>query len=875
VTLTAHVTPGATGSVNFVDLGTTMVLGSGTLNTSGVATLSLSNLTVGSHVILALYGGDGNFGGSNSASQTETVTQATTTATLGASGSPSVSGQSVTFTATVQAVSPAGGVPTGTVNFKEGSLILGSGTLNTSGVATFTTTTLAIATHSIVAQYLGTSGYAGSSSSTVSQVVNKANVNVLTPIPSVNPAVTGQLVTFTTIVSAAFPGSGTPTGTVVFKDGTTTLGSGTLNGSGMASFTTNTLALGTHSITAQYAGDSKFNTNTSAAVTETIAPVGTSPTATTVTALPGASIFGQPVTFTATVTGGGTPTGTVSFFDGAAVLANLIGTGTVGAGGTASVTTSALTGGTHTITAVYSGDLTFASSTGTLASFVVSRAATATTVTAVPGASVFGQAVTFRAFVTGPGGTPTGTVTFFDGVTPLGTQTLSGGSTTLSISTLSVSSHTISATYNADTNFTGSTGTLSPNFVVSRAFTTTTLSAAPMPSALGFAVTFTAKVTANSPSTAAVTSGFVTFKDGATTIAGNVALNASGVATFTTTTLALGTHSISVIFTTNTNFLTSISNTVSQQVLSGKPSTTAVTESTATSVFGQGVTFTATVTGTGGIPTGTVTFFSLDGSLTPTTIALTAGKATFVISGFAVGAHTVSAKYNGDTVFIPNTATTTATLTVTKNNTTTRLTSSAPTSTLGSPVTFTAAVAANAPGSGIPTGQVQFTVDGVVQTPVTLNASGVATLTLSTLTAGSHTITATYLNGDAHFNAGTTTSLVQTVQTVTHLVAALPAGTIVSIGSNFSILVNAENAQNATVANFTGMATLTLVSAPTGGAILSGTTSIAAIAPTATFVNGVATFSGLKVTVAGSYVVRITSGTFTTTLTIPAAQRQA
>ena len=82
-------------------------------------------------------------------------------------------------------------------------------------------------------------------------------------VSSANPSVFGQSVTFTATVTANAPGSGTPTGTVTFMDGSTTLGTGTLNGSGVATFSTSGLSVGSHSITAVYGGDTDFTTSTS------------------------------------------------------------------------------------------------------------------------------------------------------------------------------------------------------------------------------------------------------------------------------------------------------------------------------------------------------------------------------------------------------------------------------------------------------------------------------------------------------------------------------------------------------------------------------------------------------------------------------------
>src|SRR5579875_1716657 len=130
-----------------------------------------------------------------------------------------------------------------------------------------------------------------------------------------------------------------------------------------AIFTTSTLAVGSHSITAVYSGDSGYTSSTSATLNEAVQLFSTSAS---LSASDDSITAGESVTFTATVTGVGAgvalPTGTVTFMDGTTVLgtANLSGTNS---GMQAVFTTSALASGTHSITAVYGGDSTFAGST--------------------------------------------------------------------------------------------------------------------------------------------------------------------------------------------------------------------------------------------------------------------------------------------------------------------------------------------------------------------------------------------------------------------------------------------------------------------------------------------------------------------------------
>src|SRR6266446_9148656 len=448
VTFTATVKP-ATGSGTptgtvFNNAGAT-VLGPGTLS-GGTATLTTSGLGAGVHSITAIYGGDANFASSTSPALMQTVSKAASSTSVVSSNSSSNRGVAVTFTATV--TSSAASIPTGTVTFQDGVTTLGTGTLS-GGTATFTTSGLGTGAHSITAIYGGDANFTGSTSPILTETIGKA-VSSIAVGSSNNPSIIGTAVTFTAAVTS--PVTGTLTGTVTFQDGATALGMGTLSG-GTATFTTSGLTAGTHSITAVYSGDANFAGGTSPALMQTVNKVGDS---TSVASSNNPSIFGSAVTFTATVkpaTGSGTPTGTVTFNDGATVL----GAGTL-SGATATFTTSGLGAGVHSITAIYGGDANFASSTSPALMQTVSKAASSTSVVSSNSSSNRGVAVTFTATVTSSAASiPTGTVTFQDGVTTLGTGTLSGGTATFATSGLGTGAHSITAIYGGDANFTGST----------------------------------------------------------------------------------------------------------------------------------------------------------------------------------------------------------------------------------------------------------------------------------------------------------------------------------------------------------------------------------------------------------------------------------
>src|SRR5207237_4643494 len=141
--------------------------------------------------------------------------------------------------------------------FFDAGATLETGSLNSSGVATFTTTTsLIVGSHNITASYGGNGSFNASAvSATFVQIVNKANTTTGAAGATPSAPVFGQMFTLTVSVGPNSPGAGTPAGTVTFADGGTILGTGTVSG-GRASFTTSSvLAVGAHTIVATYSGD--------------------------------------------------------------------------------------------------------------------------------------------------------------------------------------------------------------------------------------------------------------------------------------------------------------------------------------------------------------------------------------------------------------------------------------------------------------------------------------------------------------------------------------------------------------------------------------------------------------------------------------------
>ena len=541
-------------------------IGSATL-VNGSAGLLINSLPAGNHLIYATYGGSSSFDSSSSGLLGFTVNQVPVTPTVTASPNPSSFGQAVTLTATV--IPPFSGTPSGSVSFYDGTTLptltlLGNGTLS-GGQATFNTSTLSTGTHSITVVYGGDSNFIGSTSAIFMQTVNAASLkSTQTALTSsLNPSLVGQPVNLTATVTGS---GGTPTGTVTIMDGSTVIVSGGALTGGMATFQDPSLTAGTHSLTAVYSGDSNYSSSTSAKLSQTV--YNSSPATTTkLSSSANPSAPGQAVTFTATVTtsGPGTPTGVVTWWDGTTELGNFALNGN-----SASLTTSTLSLGTHSITANYGGDAVFAASTSAaLTQTVGNTTTTNTSLTSSANPSTAGQFVTFTATVTPNGsGTPTGSVKFKDGGATLGSASLSGSQASYSTSSLSTGTHSIAAVYGGDTNFSGSTSAALSQTVnsasTSGGTTSTSLSSSLNPATTGQAVTFTATVT---PDGSGTPTGSVTFEDGSTSL-GSAALS-GGTASFTTSSLSVGGHSITASYGGDANFSSSTSETLTETITGG------------------------------------------------------------------------------------------------------------------------------------------------------------------------------------------------------------------------------------------------------------------------------------------------------------------
>lgn len=316
---------------------------------NGAATFSYTPTTMGKHMIEASYSGDSNFLLSAGV-LTVTVGKGASTVAVTSSANPALYGTGVTLTATV--TDSEGAIATGPVVFKEGATIYGTVSLS-GGSAQFTLPSLSVGTHKITAQYGGDTEDA-TANGTISELIQGLPTTT-TVVTNAQAAAFGQSVTFTATITAT---SGTPDGTLTFKNGSAVLGTVAVSG-GQAQLSVSTLSAGTHTITAAYNGGTSFAAS-SGTVQQIIEKVTTT-TAVTSSANPAA--VGTGVSFTAVVSSAAAevPTGNVTFKDGKTTL------GAVAlVNGQGQLSTSLLAAGSHNITASYAASTNYAASSATL-----------------------------------------------------------------------------------------------------------------------------------------------------------------------------------------------------------------------------------------------------------------------------------------------------------------------------------------------------------------------------------------------------------------------------------------------------------------------------------------------------------------------------
>jgi len=750
------------------------------------------SLALGDHALVATYESQATFLGST-ALGTIRVNRAASAASLSSSNTLPTYGDQVTLTASVPRAG-SGAYATGTITIKDGSQTLASGPL-VDGSFTYAVSSLSGGTHNLTAEYAGDANYLGSTSAPVVATVQQKSAVPTLVLPALSPAY-GSVVRLTATVPTAVPG--TPvTGTIRFYDGQTLLGTGTpsvVDGALTATLDTATIAGGWRSIRAEYSGDGTSYAATVSASTAFSVQLGSA--VPVVASGTNPSAYGDNASYIATlaaVGGGAKPTGTVQFSLVAAVTGTaasgarevtvasaaglapgmvVSGTVTVFDGYTPRIVTTRVLVGYNWFTPIYSyvatcvWDPIYA---------VVNAFSPNTTVAAISGTSVTLSTGTLAAL--------NGSV--INGTMPVGpAQTIVDGQATVSTALLSaplaVGTYSITSSYSGDGNYAASSSTAVTQTVSKATSVPAVVGDQGSTTTFGNSVTFTATVPR--AGTGAIPTGTVQFLDNGVPLGAPQTINpATGTAALVTSALTVGRHSITASYGGDANYSAASVSPSFSQTVTKLASSPGLSTSAATSVHGQSVTLSARIgtVGTGGVPSGTITFWNFTNASSPVAISPAipvdgTGTANFITTTLPTGSLQLRAIYSGNANY-ESTTSNTLSQTVGKVAAAATLVSSSAAVSYGSAVTITATVKPAVNGSNVqtgsnPTGTVQF-LDG--STPITaavtygvVNGALTAAITTTTLPAGTRTITAVY-SGDANYLAPTSSPVVsQTVNRV-------------------------------------------------------------------------------------------------------------
>lgn len=745
-----------------------------TLNASGAGSCELTPTAPGTPALTAEYSGDANFNaGSSGPVAGPEVNKADAVVSL-TSFSPTnpVVGQPVNIYFTVLPVAPGNGTPTGSVTIDDGN----GHTCTADITVGFCALTFeAAGPTQLSASYAGDSNFNPyqTSSPLTGPVIEKASTS-LGVVSSASTSVYGQPVHFTATISVTAPGSGAPTGFIQFKVDGANLGEPVaLFGGSAVSIDVSSLAVGAHTFSATYLGDANF---AQSSTTDQAQTVGKAFTSIALVSSLNPSPYGIPVLVTATVSANlpslATPnSGTVQFIvDGVNYGAPVPIDSTGHA--TKLLPYTALWVGVHNITAIYSGSANFFGSDNLTSPLSQVVELGTLTITLVPSVEdpVFGQSFTFSTTVIPTGGSvpnPTGTVQFkVDGENLGSVVTLDGSSKAVSIpvGNLAVGTHSATVVYSGDDYYRPTTVEIAAAVSVGKAASLPTITGFdPTTVVVGQPVTVNFKVEAVLPG-AGVPSGEVTISNGSQTCTGTLAGDGTGSCSLIPT--GAGAPDLNISYAGDASFLGSTAPApTAGPTVNPADSTVVITGfNPASLVYGQPLTITFAVTANAPstlTPGGTVTING--GGTSCSAVVAVDGTGSCVLTPTAPGAVTFTASYAGNANFNPSTSAPESGPFVDKAGTSVALTSSINPSLASGSVQFTVNMQVLAPGSGVPTGMVQFAVDGVDQGASVALVNGVAVSpAITTLSLGSHTITAAYA-GDSNFEASTSAPYTQMV----------------------------------------------------------------------------------------------------------------
>jgi hypothetical protein len=407
--------------------------------TNGAFNGGVSSLPGGAYNLIAHYGGDTTFGGSDSKPLAVNITPENSTVTLAAfdfsnNALPSPISEAYGFPLVVHVVvssASGNGVATGTVTFSDGGTVIANAPLNSHGEAELINCSpalcLTMGQHTITASYSGDNSLNPSSATQpLSFTITQGRPAILLASVGFDTDPTGNSQFFEEFAYGFFFGVGNilPTGTVTYFDnfnGSNTAISPPLpaSGPGSTQISTFTLGLGTHNVTVQYSGDSLYAPATSGAITVPVAPNSKPATQTVLNVTGNSFVVGQITTVNVSVTSSQpnpVPTGEVGLVANDRLF-NFLGVGSAPVLNNGAATTQIIIPSTFTqIIGTYTGDSIYAPSVSPPVNITVAKATPASSINSNMQVVQAGRQMSLTALVTGPARafTPTGTVQFFD-----------------------------------------------------------------------------------------------------------------------------------------------------------------------------------------------------------------------------------------------------------------------------------------------------------------------------------------------------------------------------------------------------------------------------------------------------------------------------
>ncbi len=811
-----------------------------TSNTACVFTIPANALSTGSVTLTAKYSGDTNYTLAQSTGSV-TVTAAPPTITVMPASSSIVANTSLNVTVSVTG---GGATPTGTITLSASS---GSytATLETIGTSPCTSNTACVFTIPANALSTGsvtlTAKYSGDTNYTLAQSTGSVTVTAAPPTITVMPASSSIVANTSLNVTVSVTGGGaTPTGTITLSasSGSYTATLETIGTSPCASNTAcvftipaNALSTGSVTLTAKYSGDTNYTlAQNTGSVTVTAAPP-------TIAVMPASSsiVANTSLNVTVSVTGGGaTPTGTITLSaSSGSYTATLetIGTSPC-ASNTACVFTipaNALSTGSVTLTAKYSGDTnyTLAQSTGS-----VTVTAAPPTITVMPASSsiVANTSLNVTVSVTGGGATPTGTITlsassgsYTATLETIGTSPCASNTAcvfTIPANALSTGSVTLTAKYSGDTNYT--LGQSTGSVTVTAAPPTITV----MPASSSIVANTSLNVTVSVTGGGSTPTGTITLSASSGTYTATLetigtspcASNTACVFTIPANALSTGSVTLTAKYSGDTNY--TLAQSTGSVTVTAAPPTITVMPASSSIVANTSLNVTVSVTGGGSTPTGTITLSASSGTYTATLETIgtspctsnTACVFTIPANALSTGSVTLTAKYSGDTNY--TLAQNTGSVTVTPAPLTPTITVTPASSSVNANASLNVTVSVTGGGS-TPTGTITLsassgsytaTLETIGTSPCASNTACVFTIPANALSTGSVTLTANY-GGDTNYTSGQNTGSVTVTSTFT-LAAGTASPSSVAPGSSATVVVTGT-----AVAGYTGAVTLSCAEA--------------------------------------------------------------